>query len=113
VDIPEIEVTEARGLLETGEAVFVDIRDPHSHESLRVPGSVHLDDSTVGTFVESADKEAAIVVYCYHGHSSLGATVFLLERGFRQVASLAGGFAAWQASGAPQAHGPHGRPVGG
>ncbi len=37
-----------------------------------------------------------MVVYCYHGNSSLGATAFLLENGFKNVASMSGGFEAWR-----------------
>ena len=105
MDIREIDVTQAQRLLESGNAVFVDVRDPHSFKALHVPGALHLDDSNVQAFVEAADKRATLVVYCYHGHSSLGATAYLQERGFSEVASLAGGFTAWQEDGAPQAYG--------
>jgi thiosulfate sulfurtransferase len=36
------------------------------------------------------------VVYCYHGNSSLGAAGYFLENGFKNVASMMGGFEAWR-----------------
>ena len=113
MDIPEIDVTQARGLLESGEAVFIDVRDPHAFESLRVRRAIQLNDSNVGAFIAGADKQAALVVYCYHGHSSLGAAAYFLEHGFSRACSLTGGFEAWQLDGAPMEHGLPGQPVGG
>jgi thiosulfate sulfurtransferase len=50
----------------------------------------------VQEFVENIDKEAAVVVYCYHGNSSLGAAAYFIENGFKNVASMSGGFEAWR-----------------
>jgi thiosulfate sulfurtransferase len=36
------------------------------------------------------------VVYCYHGHTSLGAAAYLRENGFTDVVSLSGGFELWR-----------------
>lgn len=113
MDVTEIDVAQARQLLESGEAVFVDVRDPHSFQSLRVRRAIQLDGSNIEAFVEAADKQAALVVYCYHGHSSLGATAYLLERGFTAACSLAGGFEAWRDAGAPMEQGLPGSPVAG
>ena len=101
MDIPEIDITQALRLLESGAATFVDVRDPHSFKSRHVRGAIHLDDSSIQDFVACADKKVPIVVYCYHGHSSLGATAYLLDLGFAEVASLSGGFTAWQDADAP------------
>jgi thiosulfate sulfurtransferase len=35
-------------------------------------------------------------VYCYHGNSSLGAVAYFLENGFKNAASMSGGFEAWR-----------------
>ena len=34
-------------------------------------------------------------MYCYHGNSSLGGAAHLLSKGFEEVYSMSGGFAAW------------------
>lgn len=99
MDLPEIDVPQAKLLLEAGTATFVDVRDPHSFKASHVPGAIHVDDDNVRHFVASADKDTTMVVYCYHGHNSLGAAAFFLDQGFATVSSLSGGFTAWHAAG--------------
>lgn len=40
--------------------------------------------------------ETPVIVYCYNGNSSLGATAYFIENGFKNVASMSGGFEAWR-----------------
>jgi thiosulfate sulfurtransferase len=96
MNIPQIPISEAKEKLERKAAMFVDVRDPGSYRAARIPGALHLHDGNVQEFVERTDKQAAIVVYCYHGNSSLGATAYLMENGFKNVASMSGGFEAWR-----------------
>ena len=99
MNVPEIDIRQAQLLLEAGTATFVDVRDPNSFWAEHIPGATHLDDSNVQQFVASADKQAAVVVYCYHGNSSRGATAFFQDQGFTGVSSLSGGFTAWREAG--------------
>lgn len=101
MDIPQIDIPQAQDLLTSGDATFVDVRDPMSYQGGRIPGAIHLDDSNVHDFIADTDKETTVVVYCYHGNSSLGATAFFKDQGFKSVSSLIGGFTAWSAAGAP------------
>jgi len=96
MNIPQIQIHDAKQKLDNEGALFVDIRDPSSYGQAHIPGAIHLHDGNVQEFVQNTDKEKDIVVYCYHGNSSLGATAFLLESGFRNVASMAGGFEGWR-----------------
>ena len=105
MDVPEIDTPQAQLLLEAGTATFVDVRDPDSFRAEHIPGAIHLDDSNVHQFVADADKQATVVVYCYHGNSSRGATAFFQEQGFTSVSSLSGGFTAWHAAGGASASG--------
>lgn len=95
--IPEIDPPEAARLLAAGAATFVDVRDPYSYEEARIPGALALDDDNVQEFASTADKQRPLIVYCYHGISSLGGAAFFLQRGFREVYSLRGGFEVWRA----------------
>ncbi len=95
-EIPEIQMPEAKNKLDRKECVFVDIRDPASYQAAHIPGAVHLHDGNVQEFIDSANKEREVIVYCYHGNSSLGAVAFFLENGFKTVASMSGGFEAWR-----------------
>lgn len=96
MEIPQIQIHDAKKKLDRKECVFVDIRDPGSYRDGHINGAIHLHDGNVQEFLGNTDKETAVVVYCYHGNSSLGATAFLLENGFKDVASMSGGFEAWR-----------------
>jgi thiosulfate sulfurtransferase len=76
--------------------LFVDIRDPRSYLQGHIPGAIHLNDGNVQGFLQNTAKNQPVIVYCYHGNSSLGATAFLIENGFTNVASMSGGFEAWR-----------------
>ena len=95
-EVPEIEIDEARKKFDQRDCMFVDIRDPASYRAAHIPGAVHLHDGNVQQFIESADKDRDLVVYCYHGNSSLGAVAYFLENGFKKVASMSGGFEGWR-----------------
>ena len=96
MEIPQIEVREAKGMLDQKEGIFVDIRDAGSYRAGHIPGAIHLHDGNVEAFVQHSAKDTPLVVYCYHGNSSLGATAYFIEQGFGQVASMSGGFEAWR-----------------
>ena len=96
MEIPQIQIQDAKQRLDNGESIFVDIRDPGSYRQAHIPGALHLHDGNVQEFLQSTDKDKNMVVYCYHGNSSLGATAFLIENGFKKVASMAGGFEGWR-----------------
>jgi thiosulfate sulfurtransferase len=94
--IPEIQIHEAKNKFDQQGCVFVDIRDPGSYRAAHIPGALHLHDGNVQQFIENADKDRELIVYCYHGNSSLGAVAYFLENGFKNVASMSGGFEAWR-----------------
>jgi thiosulfate sulfurtransferase len=96
MEIPQIPIHEAKKKLEEKSCLFVDIRDPGSYRQAHIPGAIQLNDANVQEFLQNTVKEQAVVVYCYHGNSSLGAAAFLIENGFKNVASMSGGFEAWR-----------------
>ncbi len=96
MDIPQIAIHDAKKQLDEKSAWFVDIRDPGSYRQAHIPGAIHLSDANVQEFLQNTAKDQAMVVYCYHGNSSLGATAFLIDNGFSHVASMSGGFEAWR-----------------
>ena len=96
MEIAQIQIHDAKQKLDQKACLFVDIRDPGSYGAAHIPGAVHLHDGNIQEFLQNTAKEQAVVVYCYHGNSSLGATAFLIENGFKDVASMSGGFEAWR-----------------
>lgn len=75
---------------------LVDIRDPMSFAQGAIPGSLRLDNDSVGAFLEETPAERPVVVVCYHGHSSQQAAAWLAGQGLGEVYSLDGGFTEWQ-----------------
>ena len=96
MEIPEIQIHQAKERLDNKEGMFVDIRDPNSYGAAHIAGALHLHDGNLQEFVQNTDKQKPLVVYCYHGNSSLGAVAYLMENGFKNVASMSGGFEAWR-----------------
>jgi len=96
VEIPQIQIHDAKKKLDEKSTLFVDIRDPASFRAAHIPGALHLHDGNVQDFVGKRDKETPVIVYCYHGNSSLGAAAYFIENGFNDVASMSGGFEAWR-----------------
>ena len=87
------------------EAVLVDVRETIERETDgQIPGSVH---APRGLLEFHADPESPIhndvlhperrlVLYCGSGGRSVLAAKTLQDMGFADVASLAGGYAAWR-----------------
>ena len=86
-------------LIDEEQAHIVDIRDAASFSSGHIKKATHLDNESVGSFLETADKNLPVIVCCYHGNSSKGAADFLFNQGFAESYSLDGGFTAWQQAG--------------
>ncbi len=95
-EIQEISAEDAKRLLDQDEATFVDVRDPGSYSAAHVPGALNLLDSTVEAFVTGTPKDRTLVVYCFHGHSSLGGAAYFMDQGFKTVFSMTGGFESWR-----------------
>lgn len=96
MNIPQIPIGEAKALLDQKAGVFVDIRDLDSYQAGHIRGAIHLHEGNVEDFVRHSAKDQPVVVYCYHGKSSLGATAYFIEQGFANAASMSGGFEAWR-----------------
>ncbi|MFC3284704.1 thiosulfate sulfurtransferase GlpE [Litchfieldella rifensis] len=82
--------------LDAGEPLtLVDIRDPMSFVQGHIPGSRHLDNTSIAALLDETPRERPVVVVCYHGHSSQQAAAWLAGQGYVQVYSLDGGFTDW------------------
>lgn len=94
-EFQQIDCQQAQQLINDGAAV-ADIRDPESYNSGHIPNAQHLDNQNLQQFIDNADLDAPLVLVCFHGLSSQSAAQFMIERGFDQVYSLAGGYEAWK-----------------
>lgn len=93
IEVKEVTVAE---LKQTANAIVIDIRDPDSFEAGHIPGARNITGENVQEFIAETEKSRPVIVCCYHGISSLGAAEYLQSEGFSNVASLIGGYSAWQ-----------------
>lgn len=93
--------------LDDRSALLVDVRDAIERErDGAIPGSLHISrgllefkaDPDSPAYEAEMQPDRHIVLYCGTGGRSALAAKTLLDMGFSDVASLAGGYAAWKAA---------------
>jgi sulfur-carrier protein adenylyltransferase/sulfurtransferase len=104
-EIDEIDAPSALPLLESGDALFLDIREQDEWDQGIIPGAVHIPRGNLESRVEGLvpDRDRQIVVYCAAGSRSAFAAKTLEELGYEDVVSLAGGYTDWKRNGFPTA----------
>lgn len=95
-EFKRLSVDEANAMISKQATTLADMRDESYYKQSHIPGAVHLDNTSVQEFIETADPDKPLIIYCYHGNSSLSAAQFLCEKGFDDVYSMDGGFEAWR-----------------
>lgn len=92
----QVSCIEAEELMNDSSAIIADVRDSDSYNESHINGAIHLSVSTLKDFCETANRNQAILVYCYHGISSQAVAQHLVAQGFSSVYSLMGGFEMWR-----------------
>jgi len=87
-----IHVQEAQELLNDPGTVIVDIRDKVSFQAGNIPNSINLSNEDIVDFLDSTDRKAPFLIYCYHGINSKDAAEYFVNNGFHTVFSLDGGY---------------------
>jgi len=102
-EISEIDASQARDRIESGEPVVVDVREQEEWDEGHIPGAVHVPRGHLESRIERLAPDAArpVVVYCSQGNRSAFAAKTLVELGYEDVVSLAGGFTDWKRNGFP------------
>jgi thiosulfate sulfurtransferase len=92
MDYKCIHVQEAQELLNDPGTVIVDIRDKVSFQAGNIPNSINLSNEDIVNFLDSTDRKAPLLIYCYHGINSKDAAEYFVNNGFHTVFSLDGGY---------------------
>lgn len=101
----EISVDEALAKRDAG--VFIlDVRQPEEWNEFHVPDSTLIPLGELAARVDELPQDQEIVIVCRSGNRSAQARDILLEAGFTQVTSMAGGLTQWKAAGYPTITGP-------
>ena len=101
-NVREVSIEEARARQAAG-ARLVDVREESEWAAGHAAGATHLGKGVIERDVEAAipDPGAEVLLYCGGGFRSILAADTLQRMGYTNVASVAGGWRDWQASGAP------------
>ncbi|MDF0604709.1 rhodanese-like domain-containing protein [Neisseriaceae bacterium TC5R-5] len=81
--------------------VLLDVREAWEVALVQIPGSVHIPMNLIPLRMGEL-PDAPIITICHHGVRSAHVARFLIDAGFEQVQSLAGGIDAWAAILDPQ-----------
>jgi molybdopterin/thiamine biosynthesis adenylyltransferase/rhodanese-related sulfurtransferase len=101
-EIDEVSSSELLGRLDDSDRpLLLDVREQDEWQEGHLPGAVHVPRGNLEARVEAVlpDRSREIVVYCAVGARSAFATKSLIELGYDNVASLAGGFTDWKRNG--------------
>jgi rhodanese-related sulfurtransferase len=101
--VREVDVAEARRNLESGKAKLIDVREESEWEAGHARGAQHLGKGVIERDIEERipDKNAELILYCGGGFRSALSADNIQKMGYTNVASMAGGWRAWQAANAP------------
>jgi sulfur-carrier protein adenylyltransferase/sulfurtransferase len=102
-EISEVDATEAKARIESGEPVVVDVREQDEWDEGHIPGAVHVPRGHLESRIErlAPDPSRPVLIYCSAGNRSAFAAKTLAELGYEDVVSLAGGFTDWKRNGFP------------
>ena len=105
--IESVSVQDLAYLLEDSEVMLVDVRELVERETDgAIPGSLHVPrgllefkaDPESPAFDDELNPDDRLILYCGTGGRSALAAKTLFDMGYRDVSSLAGGYAAWRAA---------------
>jgi rhodanese-related sulfurtransferase len=101
--IREMTVDETRKKLEGGRARLIDVREESEWEAGHALGAQHIGKGVMERDIEQKvpDKNTELILYCGGGFRSALSADNLQKMGYTNVASMSGGWRAWQAAGAP------------
>lgn len=106
--ISEVSVAEAQErIAANNEARLIDVREDNEWADDHAAGAVHLGKGIIERDIESQvpDKSTELILYCGGGYRSALVADVLQNMGYTNVYSMAGGWKAWQESGAPTENG--------
>lgn len=101
----EISVAQAEAMYNTG-AYVLDVRQPEEWDQVHIPGTTLIPLGELESRLSEVPKDKEVVVVCRSGNRSQQGRDILLNAGFDQVTSMAGGMNDWSAAGYPTTSGP-------
>jgi rhodanese-related sulfurtransferase len=92
----QIQPEELARALKTNQTLhLLDVRSPEEYKIARIEETRLVTDALAKEILEQWPKDTPIVLHCHLGERSVEAASFLIDQGFTNVRSLAGGIDAW------------------
>lgn len=101
----EISVDEASKMRDQG-AFILDVRQPEEWNEVHIPDATLIPLGELPARINEVPKDQDVVVVCRSGNRSQEGRDILLDAGYEQVTSMAGGMNEWTAAGYPTVSGP-------
>jgi len=100
--VREVSVDETQERMKNG-AVLIDVREDNEFEAAHATGARHMGRGIIERYIVQTvpEKDTELILYCGGGYRSALATDNLQKMGYTNVWSMAGGWHAWEESGAP------------
>ena len=96
----EISIADAHQLYQEG-VFFLDVRTQEEWDDFHAPNTTLIPLDQLPNRVNELPSDEPIVVVCRSGNRSQAGRDILLDNGFEQVTSMAGGLNAWRSAGYP------------
>jgi rhodanese-related sulfurtransferase len=111
-NVPEVTAAETKDRLDRGEVdLIIDVREPEEWAKGHIPGAVHAVRGMLEWYADptspsakreiTSKQDGRVVVHCAAGARSLLAADLMRRMGYKNVASMVGGFTDWEAKGLP------------
>ncbi|HML39127.1 MAG TPA: rhodanese-like domain-containing protein [Bellilinea sp.] len=94
----EITVAEAAQLRDQG-AFILDVREQDEWNDYHIPGATLIPLGELSSRLNEVPQDQTVVVVCRSGNRSASGRDILLNAGFTQVTSMAGGVSSWRSQG--------------
>ncbi|MBE0613316.1 MAG: rhodanese-like domain-containing protein [Burkholderiales bacterium] len=100
---PSVSTLEATQMINRQDALMLDVREQAEYAQAHILNARGLPLSQLEARIGDLEKfkDKPLIVYCATDNRSSTAVATLKKRGFSNVFSLSGGFAAWQSAGLP------------
>jgi rhodanese-related sulfurtransferase len=99
----DIGTAEATRLINSSNALVLDLRETAEYDGGRLPHSVHIPLSQLASRSDELQRATSrpVLAYSSNDHRSRMAAKTLARAGFRQIYNLRGGYRAWKDAGLP------------
>ncbi len=86
----------AEKLIADANPLILDCRELKDYRASHIDNAMHVHEQLRDSLIKKGDKARDMLIYCYFGHASEHLAEMFCDFGFKQVYSLAGGYAGWK-----------------